>query len=156
MSKKASTFIAHSDQPRGSGQNNEPVREAFAAPSQSPRLPAQGRTYRGDVLRGAVAIAAYYPGDPAAHRKIYRWVETGRFPHYREGSTVICSRKSTIDRWIELTEMYGMLGKTWGRDDVLKYFGPGMAGDAADTGLAGCAATQPIHHPKRSAHPNDE
>ena len=85
------------------------------------------RNYKNDVLRGAVAIASYYPGDPAEYRKIFRWVASGRFPHYREGS-MICTRRSTIDRWIELQEMYSLLGKRWTAEDVIKHFGPGMAG----------------------------
>jgi hypothetical protein len=122
MANKASTFTLPVREQGSSIRGSEPTPEVA-------RSPGGVRTYKGDVLRGAVAIASYYPGDPAAYRKIYQWAATGRFPHFREGKTIICSRKSTIDRWIELTEMYGLLGKTWGQDDVIKYFGPGSAGE---------------------------
>jgi len=79
--------------------------------------------YKDDLLRGAIAIAAYYPGDPADYRKIFRLVASKRFPHFREGN-VICTRRSTIDRWIALQELYSMLGKTWGPADVIEHFGP--------------------------------
>jgi hypothetical protein len=75
-----------------------------------------------DVLRGAREISAYYPGDPAQFRKIFRWCASGRFPHFREGKTLICARKSTIDKWIRLQEIYAMQGKTWGPEDVAKHF----------------------------------
>ena len=95
-----------------------------------PQLPRDGNPNRNTAPCTPEEIigifAAYYPGDPAKYRKIYHWASTGRFPHFREGKTVICSRKSTIDRWIALTEMYGLLGRTWGPEDVLKYFGPEM------------------------------
>jgi hypothetical protein len=78
--------------------------------------------HSSDVLRGAKEIAAYYPGDPAKYRSIYRWCQSGRFPHFREGKTLICARKSTIDKWIRLQEIYAMQGKTWGPEDVAKHF----------------------------------
>jgi hypothetical protein len=130
MANKSKAIIASAREQGRSDQagNHTPN---LSGPSQ-PQTPCGHRTYKGDVLRGAVEIASYYPGDPAAYRKIYQWAATGRFPHFREGKTVICSRKSTIDRWIELMEMYGLLGKTWGQDDVVKYFGSGMTGGKAD------------------------
>lgn len=79
--------------------------------------------YASEILRGAKEIAAYYPGDPAEFRKIYRWAEAGRFPHFREGKNVICVRKSTLDKWIHLQEVYAMMGREWRPEDVIKHFG---------------------------------
>lgn len=127
MANKHRPITAAGPEQVSSNRTGNPASKVSGA--SQPRTPFGDRTYKGDVLRGAVAIAGYYPGDPAAYRKIYQLAATGRFPHFREGKTIICSRKSTIDRWIELMEMYGLLGKTWGQDDVVKYFGPGMTGD---------------------------
>ena len=125
MVRKDSTSFPQLPRDGNPNRNTAPCTQEAPGSSGDP-IGQRGGKYTDDLLRGAVAIAAYYPGDPAKYRKIYHWASTGRFPHFREGKTVICSRKSTIDRWIALTEMYGLLGRTWGPEDVLKYFGPEM------------------------------
>jgi hypothetical protein len=90
--------------------------------------------YAGEVLRGAREIAAYYPGDSEQFRKIYQWAAAGRFPFFTEGSAVICARKSSIDKWIRLQELYALLGKKWGPAEVRAHFGDATARSFEDNG----------------------
>jgi hypothetical protein len=87
-----------------------------------------GNTLIDDILRTCEAIALHWCGDERKWRKIDHLCTTGRFPHFREG-TIICARKSVIDRWVALQESYAMQGKKWGPDDVLKHFGPSAGKD---------------------------
>ncbi len=60
-----------------------------------------------NLLTGAREIARYFFGDEGRHRAIYRlWAlkEPHRFPMFKLGDTLICARKSEIDRWIEERE----------------------------------------------------
>lgn len=60
-----------------------------------------------NLLTGAREIARYFFGDECRHRAIYRlWAlkEPHRFPMFKLGDTIICARKSEIDRWIEERE----------------------------------------------------
>jgi hypothetical protein len=66
-----------------------------------------------EILRGAKQIAAYYLQDSNQYRHIYYLVETARFPHFREGTTRICVRRATLDRWIAQQEDAAIQGKSW-------------------------------------------
>ena len=61
-----------------------------------------------DLLCGADAIAEFLFGDPRQRRKVYYLTSEGRaqLPHFRLG-TIICARKSTLVRWIEMHEARG-------------------------------------------------
>lgn len=76
-----------------------------------------------DILHGYRAIALHCRGNEGEWRAINHLCKTGRFPHFHEGAR-ICARKSVIDRWVALQEIYAMQGKKWGPEDVLKHFGP--------------------------------
>jgi hypothetical protein len=58
-----------------------------------------------DLLRGAEAIAEFLFGDRRERRKVYYLMGEARLqlPHFRLG-TIICARKSTLVRWIEMHE----------------------------------------------------
>lgn len=69
----------------------------------------------GDILYGADQIAEFLYGDKRQRRKIYRLVDSAqryhlegfpRFPHFRLGAS-ICSRKSTLLKWVAQQEANG-------------------------------------------------
>jgi len=56
-----------------------------------------------DLLRSASAISTYLYGSPDFRRRVYNLVSTSRLPIFRLGS-VICARRSTLDRFIVAQE----------------------------------------------------
>ena len=82
-----------------------------------------------DELRGYKAIAEYRYGGARYWRRVCHVCAKGRFPFYRDGST-ICARKSTLDRLIALQEYYALIGREWTTKDVSEHFGP--SGNAPD------------------------
>ncbi len=58
---------------------------------------------KGDLLRGADAIADFVYGDPALRRRIYHLAERKQLPVFRLGA-VLCARRSVLLRWIAAQE----------------------------------------------------
>jgi hypothetical protein len=56
-----------------------------------------------ELLRSASAISTYLYGSPDFRRRVYHLVSTSRLPVFRLGS-LICARRSTLDRFIVAQE----------------------------------------------------